>query len=329
VACALLAAPGEAAVRKARRSRAAAARPALPALVVPGGASEHDRFVAESCRRGLGSEAGSVVAMEPGTGRVLAVVNPSYAIATSYQPCSVFKIVVAIAGLSEGVITPDTVFDCDGGCWMWPGHGRVDLRRALAVSCNPYFERVGERLGYERVQAYARLLGLGAPSGINLEGETPGRVPLSVRPDAVGHLSSHAAGIATTGVQLGVLLAAAINGGAVLQPQLAPAEGFQAKERWHLPPGTVVKGLADGFVSAVNEGSALNAFDPQVVVAGKTGTCANVGWFASYAPAERPEIVIVVFLRYGNGHEASAVAGRIYQELYRSPGAIPAVAGAQ
>ena len=77
---------------------------------------------------------------------------------------------------------------------MWAGHGPIDLRRALAVSCNPYFEWVGEQLGYEKVQRYAHLLGLGEPSGINLTGETAGVVPVSVRPEAVGHLSSHAEG---------------------------------------------------------------------------------------------------------------------------------------
>ena len=327
VALAVAATRAEAAVRKARRSRRP--KPALPSLVIPPEASEHDRFVAEACRRGLGSDVGSVVAMDPASGRVLAVVNPAYAVSTSYQPCSVFKIVVAIAGLSEGVITPETTIDCAGGCWMWPGHGPIDLRRALAVSCNPFFERVGERLGYNTVKTYARLLGLGAPSGINLDGETAGRVPVKVRSDQVGHLSSHAAGIATTAVQVGVLLSAAINGGTVFQPQLAAGGGFVPKERWRLPPGTVMKGLADGFLSAVNEGSAITAFDPEVVIAGKTGTCSRVGWFASYAPAERPELVLVVFLRWGSGHEASTVAGRIYRELSRGAAALPAVAGAQ
>jgi cell division protein FtsI/penicillin-binding protein 2 len=71
----------------------------------------------------------------------------------------------------------------------------------------------------------------------------------------------------------------------------------------------------------VNEGSARSAFDPYVTVAGKTGTCERLGWFVSYAPASRPEIVLVVFLRYGSGHQASAVAGRAYHELYPGSGA--------
>jgi cell division protein FtsI/penicillin-binding protein 2 len=228
----------------------------------------------------------------------------------------VFKVVVGIAGLSEGAITPHATRSCNRGCWSWPGHGAIDLRRALAVSCNPFFERVGEELGYERVQRYAELLGLGAASGVNLARESAGVVPSFVRPEAVGHLSSHAAGIKTTALQLAVMLSATVNGGVLYQPQLAPAAGFVARERWRLPAGTRLDGLAEGFMAAVNEGSASPAFDPEVVVAGKTGSCSRLGWFASYAPADRPELVVVVFVRRGNGHAASAIAGRIYRNLY-------------
>jgi penicillin-binding protein 2 len=289
----------------------------LPSYILPTDASEKDRAVGEACRRALGNLPGAVVAMDPHSGRILAIVNPSYGLAHAYQPCSVFKIVVAIAGLSEGVFTPGTTFNCSGGCWMWPGHGTIDLRRAIAVSCNPFFERIGERLGYAKIEHYAQLLGLGSLSGINVPGESAGHLPETVGADAVGHLSSHAAGIATTPLQLAVALSAAINGGIVYQPQVAIAAGFQPKERWRLPVGTVLDPLTDGFLGAVNEGSASAAFDPDIVVAGKTGSCGQMGWFASYAPAEHPELVIVVFLRWGNGHHASAVAGRIYQDLYK------------
>jgi cell division protein FtsI/penicillin-binding protein 2 len=201
---------------------------------------------------------------------------------------------------------------------MWAGHGAIDLRRALAVSCNPYFEWVGEELGYEKVQRYAHLLGLGEPSGINLTGETAGIVPLFVKPSAVGHLSSHAEGISTSALQLAVLLSATVNGGVVLKPQINGPEGFTAAERWRLPEGTRLEGLSQGFLGAVNEGSASAAFDPEIAVAGKTGTCSALGWFASYAPADKPELVVVVFLRYGSGHGASAVAGRIFRQLFGS-----------
>src|SRR6267378_1073799 len=135
--------------RSRRRRTTARPRPAaLPAVVVPASASARDLEVGEACRRGLEGTSGAVVAMDPYTGRVMALVNPQRGMSTAYQPCSVFKIVVAIAGLTEGVITPESTYNCAGGCWIWPGHGVVNLRKALAQSCNPYFEWVGERLGY-------------------------------------------------------------------------------------------------------------------------------------------------------------------------------------
>lgn len=313
-----LALPADAARRQRRRARRSPPPP-LPALLVAPQASAFDQRVGDVARAALGRRRGSVVAMDPYTGRVLALVAPEVAVGAAYQPCSVFKIVVALAGLTEGAIAPSTTHRCHGGCWLWPGHGSIDLRRALAVSCNPYFERVGEQIGYEKVRHYARLLGLGEPTGVNLTGETAGRVPETVRADRVGHLSSHAAGITTSPLQLAVLLSAVINGGVVYRPQLAPAAGFVPQERWRLPDGTVYDGLAEGFVRAVNEGSATSAFDPEVPVAGKTGTCSRSGWFASYAPADKPEIVLVTFLRPGSGHSASALAGRIFETLYKSP----------
>jgi penicillin-binding protein 2 len=317
-------APKRGAPASRRLARPAVHRPFLPSVVVPAAASARDLEIGEACRRGLGDTRGAVVAMDPYTGRVISIVNPDDALLSAYQPCSVFQIVVAVAGLTEGVITPETIHDCNGGCWMWPGHGPIDLRRALAQSCNTYFEAVGERLGYDRVQRYAFLLGLGSTTGINLEGEDSGQIPASVPQSRVGHLSSHAAGIKTSVVQIAVLMSAMLNGGIIFQPQVSGPGGFVARERWRLPPRTVMGGLSEGFLGAVNEGSASNAFDPDVIVAGKTGTCSGLGWFASYAPADRPEVVIVTMVRPGNGHAASAVAGRIYQRLYK-PAPLPIV----
>jgi cell division protein FtsI/penicillin-binding protein 2 len=117
-------------------------------------------------------------------------------------------------------------------------------------------------------------------------------------------------------VQLAVLLSATVNGGVILQPQVSGPGSFVPRERWRLPEGTRLEGIAAGFAGAVNEGSATAAFDPEVAVAGKTGTCSQLGWFASYAPAENPELVVVVFLRHGSGNRASAVAGRIFRDVF-------------
>src|SRR5438045_492813 len=110
---------GESAPR--HRAPARKARPApLPSMLLPADPSERDRLVGDACRTGLGRLSGGVVAMDPRTGRVMAVVNPQNTVTQAFTPCSVFKIVVATAGLSEGIITPETTYNCVRGCWMWP-----------------------------------------------------------------------------------------------------------------------------------------------------------------------------------------------------------------
>ena len=302
-----------------RRSRRATRPAALPHVILPASASAWDQAVGLAARNGLGRAQGAVVAMDPRTGRVHALVNPALGMQRAFQPCSVFKIVVGIAGLSEGVITPDTTYRCRKGCWMWAGHGPIDLRRALAVSCNPYFEWVGEQLGYEKIQRYAHLLGLGEPSGINLTGETAGRVPAFVRPEAVGHLSSHAAGIETSAVQLAVLVSATVNGGVVLKPQVSGAAGLRA-ERAVAAAGRRRASTASPRASPARSTRAARA-RPSTPTWRWPARPAPARSSAGSRPTRRPtspELVVVVFLKRGSGHGASAVAGRIFRELFGS-----------
>jgi hypothetical protein len=190
---------------------------------------------------------------------------------------------------------------------MWAGHGLIDLPRALAVSCNPYFEWVGEQLGYETIQRYAHLLGLGEPSGINLTGEAAGRVPLFVRLNAVGHLSSHAAGIETSAVQLAVLVSATVNGGVVLKPQVSGEQGFVPTERWRLPETTRLDGLASGFAGAVNEGSAsADVLAPRLVRVLRPGGEPGAGGRRLPEARERPRR-----LRRGRPHLPRALRQRL------------------
>jgi penicillin-binding protein 2 len=311
----------------ARRRSSRRSRVPHPVLVYPPRASAHDLAVAEACREALGTRRGSVMAMDPRNGRVMALVRPDVGLFKAYTPCSVIKAVIAVAGLSEGIITPETIYDCHGGCWIWPGHGPIDLRRALAVSCNSYFEWVGAQLGYAKIREYARLLGLGEPTGINLTGEVAGILPEDVPPSRVERLSSHGTGIAMTIVQAGVLMATLVNGGVVYRPQIANDEDFEPREIARLPADVILDGLDAGFLSAVDVGSARRAFDPDLFVAGKTGSCSGLGWFASYYPVQQPEIVIVVLLRPGSGPRASAVAGRVYERLFKSGFSTTAASG--
>jgi penicillin-binding protein 2 len=167
---------------------------------------------AESLLRGV---AGAAVAMDPGSGRILALASsPSFdqnffasgmsheqwdslisnpfrpmenkAIQGEYPPGSTYKIITALAGLEEGVIDEDTEVFCPGyyrfgnrtfRCWKKGGHGRVKILKAITESCDVYFYKVGELLGVDRLAWYAKASGLGSPTGINLDKEAKGLIP--------------------------------------------------------------------------------------------------------------------------------------------------------
>ena len=302
------------AARKARK--APVGRVAPVSILTPQDASPYDLRVGEAARIAIrGRSHVALVAMDPWTGRVLAIGNPQSGLLTAYQPCSVFKLVVAVAGLTERLITPESRFNCTDGCWLASGHGPIDLRRALAVSCNPYFEWVGEQLGFDTVRAYAQKLGLGSLTGINLPGESAGVVPSSVPSLGVGHMSSHAQGVKTSAMQLAVMMSALVNGGVIHEPQLMAAQAVRVKERSRFSAPATLALLSPGLFSSVTEGSAQRAFDPGFVATGKTGSCSGVGWFASSLGYPRSEMVVVALVRGANGAAASVVAGDFYRAL--------------
>jgi len=313
-----LAGPVEAAAKV--RKKKAPARVVPVSILTPPEASTFDLKVSEAVRIALRQRSNvAIVAMDPWSGRVMAIGNPTAGVLNAYQPCSVFKLVVAVAGLTEGVITRDTRYNCSEGCWLGPGHGPIDLGRALAVSCNPYFEWVGERLGFETVRAYSQKLGLGSPTGINLPGETAGAIPSHIPRGGLGHMSSHAQDVKTSALQLAVLMSALVNGGVVYEPQLVAASTNKPKERWRLSAPSTLALLSPGLFSSVTEGSAQRAFDPGFVASGKTGSCSGVGWFASSLGYPRSEMVVVTFVRGGNGSSAAAVAAEFYRALLGVP----------
>jgi len=329
LACLVLALGGDAfAAPRARRKSIARAVPV--SILTPPEASALDLKVGEAVRVAIRNRSNvAIVAMDPWTGRVLTIGNPQSGLLTAYQPCSVFKLVVAVAGLTEGIITPESRFNCTNGCWISPGHGPIDLRRALAVSCNTYFEWVGERLGFETVRAYSQRLGLGSVTGINLPGETAGVVPSKMPSLGVGHMSSHAQGVKTSAMQLAVLMSALVNGGVINEPQFTSPQAVKAKERSRFSAPPTLALLSPGLFSSVTEGSAQRAFDPGFVASGKTGSCSGVGWFASSLGYPRSEMVVVAFVRGGNGSAASAVAGEFYRSLLGvTPPASPTLATA-
>jgi len=280
----------------------------------------------------FGDQAGAAVALDVRTGEVLALVsrpafNPALfargitgpewtellqdarhplqdkAIKGLYPPGSTFKIVVALAALEAGVITPSFTVDCDGSftlgdstfrCWKKRGHGRTDLKKALRESCDVWFYRVGLELGIDRLSEMAFELGLGHSTGIALQGEKGGLIPTRQwkqkrfnAPWYDGETVIAAIGqgyVLTTPLQLAVMTAAVANGGNVLRPQIVKRiEDWQGTIRKESSAETLnvahldesnLAAVRGALEAVVNEphGTGWATHFEKITVAGKTGT---------------------------------------------------------
>lgn len=282
---------------------------------------------AEACLEG---QEGAIVALDPKTGRVLALASsPTFSqeaferglttqewkkinldkthplenrtLKGQYPPGSTFKIVMAVAGLEEKVITPGTIINCAGAlpvgnhvfhCWRKAGHGRMNLHRAMVHSCDIYFYEVGRRLGIERINEWSRRFGLGAVTGLDLDKEMPGLAPSPAWKKARFHQPWHEGDTIsvaigqgynlTTPIQMARVVAAIANGGTVYKPYIvekveSPAGEvlYQAKpevqSRLEASPATL-EAVRQSLVGVVNNGTAKAARLPNIQVAGKTGT---------------------------------------------------------
>ena len=284
-----------------------------------------DPVVRQAAIDALGNMNGTVVAIEPTSGRILAMVNQRLALSSGAQPCSTIKLSVALAALSEGLISKDTEITLGR-------RSRMNLTEALAHSNNAYFEAVGRRLGFDKVSFYAHQFGLGELAGLEIPGEQLGTYPdeeISTKLGGVGKMCSFGEGISMTPLQLGALVAAIANGGTLyyLQHPTTPEEvaNFQPKVKRHLDIESAIPEMSDGMSGAVQYGTArsvrLNFSEESIL--GKTGTCSHAGtrfgWFASYANTDIGRIVTVVFLQGGRptyGPKAAELAGRLYRNLY-------------
>jgi penicillin-binding protein 2 len=284
-----------------------------------------DPVVRQSALDALGNMNGTVVAIEPTSGRVLAMVNQKLALSSGAQPCSTIKLSVALAAVSEGLIDKETEIRLGR-------RSRMNLTQALAHSNNAYFEAVGRKLGFDKVSYYAHQFGLGELAGYHIPGEHLGTYPeeeISSRLGGVGKMCSFGEGISMTPLQLGALVTAIANGGTLyyLQHPTTPEEvaNFQPRVKRHLDIASDIPELSDGMAGAVEYGTARSVrlnFNEESIL-GKTGTCSRAGtrfgWFASYANTDAGRIVIVVFLQGGRptfGPKAAEIAGRMYRNLY-------------
>src|SRR6202142_3004050 len=286
---------------------------------------DDDAIVRSVAVNALGNANGSVLAIDPATGRILAAVNQKMVFSSGFEPCSTIKPVIALAGLEEGIITRDTMINVGRRRYM-------DLTEAMAHSNNEFFQAVGERLGFERVSRYAKLLGLGELAGLNIEGEQPGALP-SAPPvyGGIARMSSFGSGIRMTPLQLASLVSTLANGGTMYYLQYPRTDearaNFTPQIKRKLDIGPLVPDLQEGMLAAVLYGTGKSSYDPYGEQAlGKTGTCndeglgGRLGWFVSYADQIHPKIVVVVLLHGGariiSGPHASEIAGRIYRGLY-------------
>jgi penicillin-binding protein 2 len=284
-----------------------------------------DPVVRKAAIDALGNMNGTVVAIEPTSGRILAMVNQKLALSSGAQPCSTIKLSVALAALNEGVITKDTEIKLGR-------RSHMNLTAALAHSNNAYFEALGRKLGFEKVSYYAHRYGLGELAGYDITGEQPGVYPedeISARRGGVGKMCSFGEGISMTPLQLGALVSAIANGGTLyyLQHPTSSEEvaDFEPRVKRHLDIAPLIPEISDGMAGAVNYGTARSVrvnFDEEEIL-GKTGTCSRAGtrfgWFASYANTDVGRIVVVVFLQGGRptyGPKAAEITGRIYRNLY-------------
>ncbi len=284
-----------------------------------------DPVVRQAAIDALGNMNGTVVAVDPMSGRILAMVNQKLALSEGAQPCSTVKLAVALAALSENLVTRETEIALNR---RW----KMDLTEALAHSNNQYFEALGRRLGFEKVSYYAHQFGLGELAGYNVPGEHLGMFPeqeIPAKLGGVGKMCSFGEGVSMTPLQLGALVGAIANGGTLyyLQHPASAEEitDFQPKVKRYLDIANMVPEISPGMMGAVEYGTArsLRASFSEEQILGKTGTCSKdgtrFGWFASYANTQNGKIVVVVFLRGGRptfGGKAADVAGHMYRALY-------------
>ena len=278
---------------------------------------------------------------------------------SAYPTGSVFKIVTMAAGLNSGLYTPETRYTSTGSWnrlgdafikydWRQGGHGTVSLQQAITVSCNSCFYDVGLNVHNQNMELLpetSRQFGLGAPTGIQGIGETPGLVP-----DHAWKLATYGEGwspgdsvnmsigqgfVQTTPLQIANIFAAIANGGTLYRPTLvqrvgagggAPEEVWPTAVNGQIPYSPEhLQALKRGLWDTTNSASGTATFQFEgldIPVAGKTGTAETAGrphaWFGGYAPGSGDaEIAIVVMIEHaGEGSEVAAPIFRRVVELY-------------
>ena len=342
-----------------------------------------DRDLQEAAWNALGGEAGCVVVMEPNTGKLRALVtSPAYdnnlfaagisqrdwdalrtnsrfplqnrVIQSVYPPGSVWKLVVAAMLLERGV-TPRESVNCSGQvtlgnqifrCWKRGGHGSQDMQNALINSCDVYFYQMGERMGIDKLEEFAKASGFGRPTGIDLPHEKSGLVPSKDwkrrrfgRPWVRGETYNVSIGqgyTLVTPVQMAVFVAGLLNGGDLLKPQLLDDAPREIKGHIPAKPSTL-NFVVEAMRKTAAGGTARVVGRKDADMGGKTGTAQVVklkmaandrrlrthemeyaqrdhAWVTTWGIKDGKSYVVVVMVEHGGG--GSSVAGPVAKKVY-------------
>ncbi|MEW6282723.1 MAG: penicillin-binding protein 2, partial [Candidatus Eremiobacterota bacterium] len=247
------------------------------------------------------------------------------AIGGAYPPASTFKLVTAAAALAQGLVRRGQRFYCEGArmigdvpfhCFVRSGHGWLTFEETLAHSCDVAYYDLGLKLGYEKLEQYARDMGLGEPTGVDLPGEVGGNLPDEAwKLRTVGekwyagddaNLSIGQGFLTVTPLQMAVVTAVVASGGSVVRPYLvervtdpsgAVVEEVRPRVVRQVPvPRAAWERIRRGMEAAVAYGTSTRANVWGLEIAGKTGTVENLAsaenrqgrnhtWFVCYAPA--------------------------------------------
>ncbi len=277
----------------------------------------------------LAEKAGAVIVSDPRTGRIMAVVNPQLAFKEAYPPGSTAKIVTSAAALEEGVIAPQEKIMCRRvprllgeayHCSHPPARAPFDLSAALANSCNYFFSELSARLSRPALAHWYGTFGFGAVEGEPSPGEV--NIPDQPREKALAALGEQ--GVTATPSQVLLAYSAIAEKGRVFDLVMPGQRGGPRLNRViSLRPGTLAV-LSEGLRECVEMGSCRAAAIPGVSVAGKTGTAGALdgsrvthAWFVGYAPADAPEIALVIFLKRGTGGaDAAPLAAQILHRYF-------------
>lgn len=309
----------------------------------------------------LGERKGSVVVIDSRTGDILAMAsyprfNPN-TFSTDYDqlikdpdkpllnrpiqallpPGSTFKIVTALTALAEGKIDLNTHFYCSGSITLGKhkfrctsAHGHVDLKRAIEYSCNVYFFETAKRLSGKAMREWAKRLGFGNKTGIDLPYEASGNVPLPKYTGERLNMSIGQGALIVTPLQMTLLASAAASGGIMVKPHLLKktvTDGGVTVREAETPEAHAID-MAKEHFPAVREalrqvvisGTARRKGLEELGVAGKTGTAQignsdkNHAWFVGYAPFDTPRYAFCVVLEHTTGH-GGEVAGPVARDL--------------